>query len=47
MAKEKVDPSAGMGGSRGGRGRTEKTKVYKRAGKKARRKEGKRQAQQE
>lgn len=44
MAKEKVNPAAGMGGSRGGKGRTEKTGVYKKAGKKARRAEDKRQA---
>ena len=47
MAKEKVNPAAGMGGSRGGKGRTAKTKVYKRSGKKVRRAEGKRRARQE
>lgn len=47
MAKEKVNPEAGMGGSRGGKGRTAKTKVYKRSGKKARRAAGKREARKE
>lgn len=44
MAKEKVNPSAGVGGSRGGRGRTATAAVYKKAGKKARRAQDKRQA---
>ena len=44
MAKEKVNPDGGMGGSRGGKGRTATTAVYKKAGKKARRAEDKRQA---
>lgn len=47
MAKEKVNPAAGMGGSRSGKGRTAKTAVYKRSGKKARRAEGKKQARME
>jgi len=39
MAIEKVRVKRGMGGSRGGRGRTAKTDVYKKAGKKLFRRE--------
>lgn len=51
MANEKVNPGkalgqAGMGGSSAGRGRTEKTAVYKKVGKKARRRQGKKEARQ-
>lgn len=51
VAKEKVNPGkafgqAGMGSSRGGKGRSEKTGVYKKAGKKARRAADKREARQ-
>lgn len=47
LAKEKVNPAAGMGGSRSGKGRTAKTAVYKRSGKKARRAEGKKRTRME
>ena len=47
MANEKINPAAGMGGSRGGKGRTAKTGVYKKASKKARRKASKKATRME